>query len=794
MRICKECGQPLPENAPEGLCPACLAKVALGSEPAAKPATKAKSGEPASTITIGPEAFVRVRYFGDYELLEEIARGGMGVVWKARQASLNRTIALKMILAGKLASEPEVQRFRREAEAAANLQHPNIVAIHEVGEHDGQHYYSMDYVAGRDLGAVVRESGPLPPTRAAECVQTLAEAVHFAHQRGTLHRDLKPQNVLMDAAGVPHITDFGLAKFVERDESLTQTGAAMGSPSYMPPEQAAGHLDQVGPHSDVYSLGAILYELLTGRPPFRAETAVATMRLVMESDPVPPRKLNPDVPPDLETICLKCLEKNPVRRYPSANALAEELGRFLKHEPIQAVPVSAIRKAESWLRRHPWTLMAAGSLMVMVLAGVLYWQHERLKFLQHPSLPADQSIRLRIQEIEAWHGTGLVLLFMGYISLLVFRQCGSWLRRHPWALLFAGLLLALFLSNQIYWQFKFLEWNQPSVMHQGLQHPDLRGQEFQTWDSDMSLLLLILVCACSACRQGGLVTKDMTNWKLMSQRTIGLGPTGQVSQRMRLAYGLIGAAGLGFAVFYCAKIIEASAWNNPQNSMGWGIVWPIVYLSLSLLFRMVRDYQKFVHGMPSRTLSAEQRESLRQAIFSGPIPSPVTLYRRTFPGASRAEAQDYVGKVAAELLATHPEKLAKPWDLNWQSMGACLLVELGVLASIWLMMPPVVPAARLFRYAVGFVFGAGVLLLRRQHTLWQRMLAYLLFFLLVFSGSSLVGPLLAAHPPSTLGSAGRLDFPVGLVLGVCLIMSGFTRKRSKSAPDKGSPTDPAPSR
>jgi len=178
MRICKQCQNPLPENAPEGLCPVCLARIALGSEPAANPAAKGPTGEPASTLTIGPEAFVRVRYFGDYELLEEIARGGMGVVWKARQASLNRTVALKMILAGKLAGEAEVQRFRREAEAAANLQHPNIVAIHEVGEHEGQHYYSMDYVEGRDLAALVRETGPLPPARAAECLKTIAEAVH----------------------------------------------------------------------------------------------------------------------------------------------------------------------------------------------------------------------------------------------------------------------------------------------------------------------------------------------------------------------------------------------------------------------------------------------------------------------------------------------------------------------------------------------------------------------------------------------------------------------------------------
>src|SRR5580658_10917071 len=234
IRICPICTNPTPPDAPGGLCPVCLLKT--GTE--ANAPAKAPCGEPASTLTISPEAFVRVRYFGDYELQDEIARGGMGVVWKARQISLNRTVALKMILAGKLASEAEVQRFRREAEAAANLQHPNIVAIHEVREQDGQHYYSMDYIEGRDLAAMVSENGPLPPERAADCVKTIAEAVHFAHQRGTLHRDLKPQNVLMDAAGVPHITDFGLAKFLARDESLTQSGAAMGSPSYMPPEQA----------------------------------------------------------------------------------------------------------------------------------------------------------------------------------------------------------------------------------------------------------------------------------------------------------------------------------------------------------------------------------------------------------------------------------------------------------------------------------------------------------------------------------------------------------------------------
>jgi len=425
IRICQLCRQPLPENAPEGLCPACLAKAAFDTETEAKPAAAVKSTEPTSTLRIGPEAFVRVRYFGDYELVEEIASGGMGVVWKARQTSLNRIVALKMILAGKLAGEKEVQRFRREAEAAANLQHPNIVAIHEVGQHDGQHYYSMDYVQGRDLGAMVREGGPFPPARAAECLRTIAEAVHFAHQRGTLHRDLKPQNVLMDAAGVPRITDFGLAKLVEGDDNLTQTGASMGSPSYMPPEQAAGRFDQVGPHSDVYALGTILYELLTGRPPFRGENPVATIRLVMESDPAAPRKVNAAVPPDLETICLKCLEKNPARRYPSARALAEDLGRFLNHEPIQALRPTPIRKIESWLRRHPWTLISASSLIVMVLAGAFYWEYQRVSFLEYAQAhPAEQGrVPSALKEgFENWGALNLLALALNYYCLRLFRN------------------------------------------------------------------------------------------------------------------------------------------------------------------------------------------------------------------------------------------------------------------------------------------------------------------------------------------------------------------------------------
>ena len=356
---------------------AALAAVAVGELPTTLDPTR--EAAPASVAPLG-----KIKYFGDYELLEEIARGGMGVVYKARQTSLNRIVAVKMILAGQLASAADIRRFHAEAEAAANLQHPNIVAIHEVGEHEGRHYFSMDYVEGQNLAALASERS-LPPAKAAELVKSIAEAIQYAHQRGILHRDLKPQNVLIDEHDRPRVTDFGLAKRTGADSSLTQTGAVMGSPSYMPPEQATGRHDQVGPHSDVYSLGAILYQLLTGQAPFVGETPLATLHKVVEDDPVPPSKLNPLSPPDLETICLKCLEKRPERRYHTARALAEELERFLNHEPILARPASGWRKASAWMLKHPWLITAAlalvGAVAVIILASLVYglWQYSQLE-------------------------------------------------------------------------------------------------------------------------------------------------------------------------------------------------------------------------------------------------------------------------------------------------------------------------------------------------------------------------------------------------------------------------------
>ncbi len=311
---------------------------------------------------------VEERSFGDYELLEEIARGGMGIVYKARQTSLGRVVALKMILAGQLASEAEVARFRTEAEAAAGLQHPNIVAIHEVGQHHGQHYFSMDYVAGPSLGDLAR-LGPLAPRRAAAYVRTIAEAIHYAHGQGTLHRDLKPSNILLDARDRPRVTDFGLAKLADAGRSLTVTGAVVGTPSYMSPEQAAGgRRGEVGPASDVYSLGTILYELLVGRPPFDAETTLRIVLQVLEAEPLSPRRLNPSVPRDLETICLKCMAKSPARRYGSAQKLADDLGRYLDGEPIRARPPGLAGRVARWARRRP-------ALAVTMAALALFYAH-----------------------------------------------------------------------------------------------------------------------------------------------------------------------------------------------------------------------------------------------------------------------------------------------------------------------------------------------------------------------------------------------------------------------------------
>jgi WD40 repeat protein/Flp pilus assembly protein TadD len=305
-----------------------------------------------------------------YEILEELGRGGMGVVYKARQIRLGRLAALKMILAGGHASPEALARFRVEAEAIARLQHPGIVQIYEVGEREGYPFLSLEFVEGGNLDRKVNGT-PQPARQAAALVETLARAVQAAHQKGIVHRDLKPANVLLTAEGAPKITDFGLAKQLDGERGQTQSGAILGTPSYMAPEQASGKSKAIGPAADVYALGAILYELLTGRPPFKAESTLETLEQVLQQEPVPPSRLQPKTPRDLETICLKCLQKEPRKRYPAAADLAEELGRFLRGEPIQARPVGMAERLWRWCRRNPALASASALAALALLAGTV---------------------------------------------------------------------------------------------------------------------------------------------------------------------------------------------------------------------------------------------------------------------------------------------------------------------------------------------------------------------------------------------------------------------------------------
>ena len=350
-----------------------------------------------------------IRYFGDYELLSEIARGGMGVVFKARQVNLNRIVALKMILAGQLAGDEEVQRFHAEAEAAANLDHPGIVPIYEVGDVDGQHYFSMGFVDGDSLADRLTD-GPLKPRQAAEVMRKICDAIAYAHENGVIHRDLKPANVLMDVCNQPRVTDFGLAKKVEGGSDLTNTGQVLGTPSYMPPEQAAGNTDEIDARADVYSLGGILYALGTGRPPFQAASPLDTLMQVLEKEPVPPRQLNPAMDEDLQTICLKCLEKNPESRYATSRELVEELDRYLNGEPIIARPIGRAQRAWRWCKRKPAAagLLAVASLLLAVLSiggPLLAFQQaefaaEQFK-LKTDAVAARDEANQRTKEVEA---------------------------------------------------------------------------------------------------------------------------------------------------------------------------------------------------------------------------------------------------------------------------------------------------------------------------------------------------------------------------------------------------------
>jgi serine/threonine protein kinase len=338
-----------------------------------------------------------------YEIVEEVRRGGMGVVYKARQRGLNRMVALKMVLAGVHAGSQHRVRFRVEAEAVAGLEHPNIVQIHEVGEQEKLPYLSLEFVDGGSLAQRL-DGTPMAADRAARLVQTLARAMEHAHRRGVVHRDLKPANVLLTADGVPKISDFGLAKRLERDGVTLATGAVMGTPSYMSPAQAAGKSKEIGPSTDVYALGAILYELLTGRPPFKAETPSETLLQVQTQEPVSPTRLQHKLPHDLTTICLKCLAKEPRRRYLSAEALADDLQRYLAREPIRARPVGRLEKLWRWCRRNPAVaaLLSAVALLLVTVATVSTLAAVRLNTALNGTQAAERQARLR--EAEALVG------------------------------------------------------------------------------------------------------------------------------------------------------------------------------------------------------------------------------------------------------------------------------------------------------------------------------------------------------------------------------------------------------
>jgi WD40 repeat protein len=353
----------------------------------------------------GPSISPPLAELGEYELLGEVARGGMGIVYKANHRKLNRVVALKVTQSGPLASKDLAKRFRAEAEAAAKLDHPHIVPIFEVGEASGFQFIAMAFVEGQSLAQRVATS-PLPPREAAALIRQVALAVSYAHGQGVIHRDLKPGNVMLDAAGQPRVTDFGLAKRTDADSSLTQAGQVMGTPSYMPPEQAEGKNDQVGPLADVYSLGATLYFLLTGRPPFQAASVVDTLKQVVEREPASPRLLNPAVGRDLDTICLKCLEKRPDKRYPSAAALADDLQRYLEKRPIQARPVGQAEKAIRWCRRNPFQAVSlAGIVAIFASAFVLvsgsYLRAEGARRLAEQRERAERWERYRANMIAA---------------------------------------------------------------------------------------------------------------------------------------------------------------------------------------------------------------------------------------------------------------------------------------------------------------------------------------------------------------------------------------------------------
>jgi tetratricopeptide (TPR) repeat protein/predicted Ser/Thr protein kinase len=425
-RVCQKCGATVFADAPQGCCSVCLVRTGLASL------------DDENDEVSEPTVARMLKDFGDYELLEEIGRGGQGVVYRARQKSLNRIVALKVIGLAHWATEAHVKRFRMEAEAAAHLDDPRIVPIYEIGEREGACYFSMKFIEGGQLDKIVG-SELMPARKAAELMAKLARTLDYAHQHGVLHRDVKPGNILLDAKGEPHLTDFGLARLVETESTVTRTLEVLGTPSYMAPEQAVGNNTQLTGATDVYGLGAVLYQLLTGHPPFAGVTTYETVRLVLETQPRQPRLWNPKVNRDLETICLKCLDKEPANRYASAQALAQDLERFLRNEPIRSRRSSQLERVRRWCKRKPLVASLIALLILVVavaMAGVL-WElprvQERQALVRRAKLSAEEKARLEAEQTNnpaaydaylrgrafpgGWHLEGAIRLFQEAVKL-----------------------------------------------------------------------------------------------------------------------------------------------------------------------------------------------------------------------------------------------------------------------------------------------------------------------------------------------------------------------------------------
>lgn len=401
---CPKCARPLSPAEPEGLCSRCLFTGALEHD-SVEEAEAEPSFEPV------------LRYFGDYELLSEIARGGMGVVYRARQVRLNRVVALKVLAGEAFASPQAVERFRTEAQATAALDHPNIVSVYEVGEVGTRSFITMRLVEGGTLAQHLGRGGePLAHREAARLVSKIAHALHYAHQRGVLHRDVKPGNVLLDRSGEPMLSDFGLAKLAEQESTLTHTQALLGTPAYMAPEQAAGRVHEVTTAADIYGLGAILYELLAGRPPFAGGTTMETVRLVLEREPRPPSLSNPGTDPDLEVICLKCLEKEPSRRYGSAEALADDLERWLRGEAILARRVGPAERTLKWIRRHPRRAILLGVTGLALAAATIIPTLLNVRLREANVRAAVRAEESRVNLVKLNVGRGVELMNQGDLA------------------------------------------------------------------------------------------------------------------------------------------------------------------------------------------------------------------------------------------------------------------------------------------------------------------------------------------------------------------------------------------